>query len=259
MGVYMGIIPESDSLALIFDLLRFEPTLWDLVLVCVVTAQALSVAYSESPKWKGLFLSLPTPYTVIALSVDRPIDASNVLSILVLLAYALSICLLHKRLRVPIGLAIATGLILYIVVGWLCSTIVPSTDIAFGLACATTIPTGLLLHRLFASTAETPHRTTLPVSLKLPIVLAVVALLISIKYALAGFAAMFPLVSVVGAYELRYSLWTLVRTVPVLMVALPLMLIVTRFTQSSIGLGWGLALGWLVFIPVLFWMRRDVQ
>lgn len=251
--------PESDGLALIFDLLRFEPTPWDLVLVCVVTAQALSVAYSESPRWKSFFLPIPAPYTVIALSVDRPIDASNVLSILVLLVYALSIRHLYEQLRVPIGLAIATGLVLYIVIGWLCSTVIPSTDVAFGLACAVTIPAGLLLHRRLASTGETPHRSMLPISLKMPIILAVIALLVSIKYALAGFAAMFPLVAVVGAYETRHSLWTLVRTVPVLMVALPLMLVVTRFTQSSIGLGWGLALGWLVFIPVLLWMRREVQ
>ena len=237
--------------------LDFTP--WDVLLVGVVTAQSLLVAYCESPKWKGLFLSVPVPFTVIALSVGRPIDASNIVALFVLLTYTQAVRLLHERVGVPIVVAIAISLTLYVVIGWASSDVVPSTDMTFGLACAITVPAGLVLHRLFAATTESSYRTTLPIALKLPVIFAVVGFLISIKHGLAGFAPMFPLVSVVGAYETRHSLWTLARTVPVLMVALPPMLIVTRLTQSSVGLGWGLALGWIAYLPLLYWIRRPVR
>jgi hypothetical protein len=234
--------------------LEFTP--WDFLLFGVVAAQSLFVAYCESPKWKSLFLSVPVPFTVIALSVGRPIDASNIFALFVLLAYTQAVRLLHERARVPIVVAIGMSLALYVAIGWACSGIVPTTDMTFGPACAITVLVGLLLHRWFSTTTESSYKTTLPIALKLPVIFAIVAFLISIKHGLAGFAPMFPLVSVVGAYETRYSLWTLARTVPALMVALPPMLIVTRLTQSSIGLGWGLALGWIVFLPLLFWIRR---
>ena len=41
------------------------------------------------------------------------------------------------------------------------------------------------------------------------------------------------------------------------MVALLAMLIVTRMTQTTLGLETGLLLGWIVFLPVLFVLRRN--
>ena len=185
------------------------------MLIGVVTIQCLLIAYAESPKWKGLFLTLPLPFTAVVMSVGRPIDASTIAALFVLLVYTQSVRLLSNRLHVPIVLAIGTGVAIYAVIGLGCAKLVPTGDTPFWVACAVTIPT--------------------------------------------GFAPLFPLVSVVGAYETRHSLWTLARPVFTLMVAIPPMLIVTRLTQPSFGLGGGLALGWVVFLPILFLLRRDQQ
>lgn len=239
--------------------MTFDFSLWDAVLIGVVTIQCLLIAYAESPKWKGLFLTLPLPFTAVVMSVGRPIDASTIAALFVLLVYTQSVRLLSNRLHVPIVLAIGTGVAIYAVIGLGCAKLVPTGDTPFWVACAVTIPTGLLLHSRHRKETEHPHRTTLPIALKLPAILAVLGLLLTLKHALAGFAPLFPLVSVVGAYETRHSLWTLARPVFTLMVAIPPMLIVTRLTQPSFGLGGGLALGWVVFLPILFLLRRDQQ
>ena len=236
--------------------MSFDFTIWDGALICIVTIQCLLIAYSESPQWKSLFLSLPLPFTAVVLSVGRPIDASTVVGLFVLLVYTQVVRLLSDRLHVPIGLAIVIGVAFYTVVGWSCAGLVPTGDDAFAVACAVTIPVGFVLQGRYRAEAERPYRTTLPIAIKLPAIFAVVAFLVTIKHTLAGFAPLFPLIAVIGAYETRHSLWTLVRPVFTLMVAIPSMLIVTRLTQTTFGLGGGLALGWIVFLPLLFLLRR---
>ena len=82
--------------------MTFDFSLWDAVLIGVVTIQCLLIAYAESPKWKGLFLTLPLPFTAVVMSVGRPIDASTIAALFVLLVYTQSVRLLSNRLHVPI-------------------------------------------------------------------------------------------------------------------------------------------------------------
>ena len=58
---------------------------WDLVLVVVVSLQATVVAYVATPRMKSLFLTLPFPFTVVVLAIGLPLDAANILSMLLLL------------------------------------------------------------------------------------------------------------------------------------------------------------------------------
>ena len=81
-------------------------------------------------------------------------------------------------------------------------------------------------------------------------------MLVGIKNSLSGFATLFPLLSTVGAYEVRRDLWLLVCTVPTLMCALVPLMVVVRLTQPSLGLGLALALGWLVYVPLLLFLTR---
>ena len=237
--------------------LTFDLTVWDVALIVTVTAQCLLIAYAASPRWKGLFLSLPFPFTIVAISVGRPVDASTVLALFVLLAYTQGVRFLYKRWHLPIGLAIVFGVLGYSLIGWAGAGLVPTGDAAFAVACAITISVGFALRSRHRSEVEQSHRTTLPISLKLPAIFAVVAFLVSVRHALAGFAPLFPLIAVIGAYETRHSLWTLSKPIFTLMVALPAMLIVTRMTQTTLGLETGLLLGWIVFLPVLFVLRRN--
>jgi len=209
-----------------------------------------------TPRLKSIFLTLPLPFTVVALSVGLPMDAANVLSMALLFGYIHTIRWLHDRLHMPIVAAIGLALGGYSVAGWLAAGVAPSGDGPFWMATTVALVTGGYLLRHNAPRAERAHRTQLPVWQKLPAVCLVVSLLILLKSELGGFAALFPLVSVVGAYETRHSLWTMSLTIPMLMLTMVPLMAVAYATQSWLGLGGGLLAGWAVFLVIYLPLTR---
>ena len=234
-------------------MIDLQLTHWDAVLILVVTVQSLALAYSESPRFKRLFLTLPFPFTVVILSVGRPIDGSNFVSMVVLFIYTQVCRLLHTRLNLPILPTIGIGVCFYGATGWMLSDLVPTGDLTFWVSCGVIVCIGFGLDRLLRNVPELPYRTTLPLKAKLPALLAISGLLVMIKNGLQGFAGFFPLVSVIAAYETRTTMWTLARPVPVLMMTITPMLIVARLVQPHYGLGAGMAAGWVVFGVVTYW------
>lgn len=233
-------------------------TFWDLLLIAVVSVQSALPAYLHSPRAKALTLTFPFPFTTITLALGRPIDATNVFALVVLFVYSQGVRLFHQRLRVPIVPAIVLSLLCYCLIGWALAGTFPTTEAAFWTTAAAVFALGLTLHCRMPLRMEPGHRTSLPPWIKLPIVVAVVCLLILIKGALQGFATLFPLVSILGAYETRHSLWTFGKQVPVLMVALIPLMAVSRLTQAYVGLGLSLALGWIVFLACLYLTMRPM-
>ena len=67
-----------------------------------------------TPRLKSIFLTLPLPFTVVALSVGLPMDAANVLSMALLFGYIHTLRWLHDRLHVPIVAAIGLGLVVMV-------------------------------------------------------------------------------------------------------------------------------------------------
>ena len=111
-----------------------------------------------------------------------------------------------------------------------------------------------------AARQEEGHRSPLPIWLKLPAVALVVLGLVLIKNALAGFTTVFPMIGVVAAYEARGSLWTISRQMPVVMVTITAMMMVIHVAEPRIGIGWSLALGWVVFfLTVLPFTRASMN
>lgn len=233
-------------------------TIWDLVLILVVSLQTTALAYLHAPRLKALALTLPFPFTTIALSVGRPIDATNVAALIILFGYTQSVRILHYRFRVPIVLAIPLAVAGYALSGWALAWAVPHTDVAFWAITPVVFLLGIGLHSRMPIRLEPGYRTTLPLYIKLPIIMAVVCVLIVIKGALAGFSTLFPMVGVVGAYESRYCLWTFGRQVPVLMVTLIPLLVVSHLTHEALGLGLSLAAGWAVFLAALWLVTRHM-
>ena len=235
-------------------------TSWDLLLVGVVSCQTTLVAYMPTPRLKSIFLTLPFPFTVVALSVGLTMDAANVLSIGLLFGYIHAIRWLHETLHVPIVGAIGVALAGYSVIGWLASGVAPSGDVPFWLATVAAVATGGFLLWRNAPRSERAHRTRLPIWQKLPAVCLVVSMLILLKSELGGFAALFPLVSVVGAYESRHCLWTMSLTIPMLMLTMVPLMAVAYTTQSWLGLGGGLLAGWaaflVIYLPLTRWQWR---
>ena len=147
----------------------------------VVSAQSTLLAYMHAPRWKALILSLPFPFTTIAMSLGRPLDATNIVALTVLLVYMQSVRIMHQRLRIPILPAIALSVLLYCALGWVLAVVVPTTDTAFWVAVLVTLALAGLLHLRMSHRAEPGHRTSLPVWRKLPLMVGVVGFLIVVK------------------------------------------------------------------------------
>ena len=236
-----------------------EAGFWDLLLIWVVSLQVTLVAYLRDPRRKSLVLCLPFPFTVVALSRGKPIDAANVLGLLVFFLYVHGVRFFHYRLHLPIVAAIALSLAGYCLIGWMVVGFLPAGAAAFWTSSVAVFAVGLFFHLRSSFRFEPGHRTPLPVWLKLPIVAGVVCLLLLLKESLQGFATFFPMVSVVGAYEVRHSLWTLGRQVPVLMLALVPLMAAAYLTQGFFGLGGALAVGWGAFAGVLVPLMRRTR
>jgi hypothetical protein len=230
---------------------------WDIVLLVVVSLQATLLAYLDHPRWKALILALPIPFTLAALAVGAPVNATNVAALNVLLAFIHGVRLLHDKARLPIIPSIAVSAAGYCAAGALLKSVIPATDLAFWIACVLTLGVAAATHAAFRRGDESGHHSPLPPWIKFPLVAAVVFGLILLKRVLAGFTTMFPMVGIFAAYEGRTSLRAVCRTLPDFMFAMVPMLAVIRLVQPRLGLGPALAVGWLVFIPMLYPLIRD--
>lgn len=239
--------------------LRIGP--WDAVLIIGVSIQATVLAYLRDPKQKALVLVLPVPFTLATLSLGRQVHATNVMGVILLLGYTFAVWRLHAKLRVPIVPAIAAAALGYCVVGWAIASLVPASEWAFWVAAASALALGVTLYATMSEREEPAHRSPLPVWIKLPIVCGVIAVLVLIKNVLLGFMTVFPMVGTVAAYEARHSLWTICRQVVLFQLGFAAMVATIRLTQGALGLGGGLAVGWLaflaVYLPLTWWRWRD--
>jgi hypothetical protein len=238
--------------------MRIQPNFFDLALLVTVALQATSMAYLHAPRLKALVLCLPLPFTLVSLSLGQPVDVTNLLGVIAILAYVYLVRFLHQGASIPIVPVIAVAVAVYCALGWLLLQVTPATDRAFWGLGALLLASGAYLHRHQATRFEPGHRTPLPVWLKLPLVLLVVSLLLLVKESLRGVATMFPMVSVPGAYEARHSLWTVSRQMPVFLLTVVPLMMVARLTQPHVGIAGGLALGWLAFLALLVPLVRGL-
>jgi hypothetical protein len=238
--------------------MRLEANHFDLALLATVALQATSMAYLRAPRLKALVLCLPLPFTLVSLSLGRPVDVTNLLGVIAIIAYVHLVRILHQGAGIAIVPVIVAGVAAYCGLGWLLLWLTPVTDRAFWALGTLLLAAGASLHRHQATRSEPGHRTPLPVWLKLPLVLLVVSLLLVVKESLQGVATMFPMVSVPGAYEARHSLWTMSRQMPVFVLTVVPLMMVARLAQPHVGIVGGLALGWLAFLALLVPLVRDL-
>jgi hypothetical protein len=229
---------------------------WDGILIGVVSIQALALACLYHPRWKALLLSLPLPFTCAALAVGQPVDATNVVGLALLLGFTYGVMVLHVYWRVPIFVAIVLSAGGYAGVGTLLARWLPKGDAAFWVATGLVLLLAVALLVVVPHREEPGHRTPLPVWLKLPLIVAVVFGLVTIKRYLGGFVTVFPMVGVIAAYEARKCLWTISRQIPVVMVTILVLIVVCRLVQPRAGLPWALAAGWVAFLAVLLPLTR---
>lgn len=229
-------------------LVKFVP--WDFALMVVVTIMATFLAYLDKPKWKAFILSLPIPFTLAVLSVGQPIGIANVMGLLLLLAYTHSVRLLYQRVKMPIVLAIVISTMGYCLLAALTLPILPNTETAFWVASLALFIMASVLLWLLPERRETSYRSALSLWLKVPILFSVIFFIVALKEILQGFMTLFPMVGVVASYEARYSLWTIGRQIPLLMIAMIPMIDAIHLVQPYLGVGGSLAVGWGVFLTI---------
>ena len=214
------------------------------------------MAYLHQPRVKAAVCSLPIPFTTASLSLGQPVTVHNVLALTLLYLFAVTVRWLHTRWRVPITLAIVLSAGEYIALGAALRQAVPDSGPLFWMTAIATVTVGFWLLARMPHRPETGYRSPLPIYLKVPILGGVVALMVLLKGLLGGFMTLFPIISSVGSYEARHSLWTLVRQFPVTMITITPLLVTCRLLQGHLSLGPTLAVGWLAFAAAFIPLTR---
>lgn len=223
---------------------------WDILLIVMVTIQATSLAYLQQPRWKAFVVSLPIPFTLMAMAAGRPLDATNALGLFFLLLFTHAVRVLHLKLHVPIIPAIILSALGYCVFGSVAARLLLKTDAVFWATWLFVFLLGAYLIFKLPDRAEPEYRTQLPVWVKLPIIAGVVFFLILARNTLQGFATVFPMVGVIAVYEGRFCLWTIGRQIPVIMASMSTMMAAAYLVQKQWGLPLALFVGWCAFLLV---------
>jgi hypothetical protein len=230
--------------------MTFSFGIWDVALLIAVSMHATVIAYVADPRAKAALLALPVPFTLAVLAVGRGVDVTHAMGPLAVLLFTHFVRVLHQRLRWPIVGAIAVAVLAYLVIGMAGERFVPKTGAAFWSCCAVNLLIGAWLHARRTACDEPAHRSALPLAVKLPIIMSIIAVLLMLKRVLGGFVPTFPMVGVIACYETRKSLRTTCQAIPLNLIILSAMLATCRLTQSHIGLPGALAAAWVVLLVV---------
>lgn len=225
---------------------------WDLALIIVVSLMGTFVAYIRCPERKAFILMLPIPFSLAFLALDRPLDATNVLAMLLMFGFSYGNWFLHTVLRLPIAPTILLSACLYCAGGMMITATDPISPMLFWSSVVVAMMVALALIKKLPYRQEPHHRTPLPIWVKLPIIALVITLIVLLKQQLGGFMTMFPMVGVVAAYEARKSLWTIVRRIPWVIALMTPAMVAIRIMQPHVTPLMALATGWAVYVPLLW-------
>ena len=206
----------------------------------------------------------------MTLAAGRPVDATNVLGLILLLSFVHAVRWLHRERGAPIVAAIVASALGYVLAGSSLAAAIPRTSTSFWLAAGSTFGLGLVTLALaFHRDGSPPRghrargRTTLPFWVDWPIILAVILFLVASRRWLMGFATTFPLIGVITAYEAqRGRLDQYARQTSVVMMAVTTMNVTSHLTTPFLGLAPSLALAWIAWAAVaapgmrFLWQRQ---
>jgi hypothetical protein len=224
---------------------------WDILLIVAVSMQATIIAYLHRPELKALVLTIPVPFTLATMAVGTRVGSCHVAGIIILFLITCFIYVLNYRLKMPIIISIGFGALAYCLAGSTLAAVLPTTQSAFWIVSGIVLTAAVTALIMMPHRIEFAYRSLMPVWIKFPIIMAVIIALIIIKKHLQGFMTMFPMVGVIAMYEARYSLWTICRQMPVIMLTLLAMMITCNLMYPLLGIYGSLAIGWCVFLAAL--------
>lgn len=236
--------------------MNFHFGFWDWMLLLAVFLQSSAIAYLYHPKWKALMISLPVPFTMAALSVGQPINATNVAGLALWFMFMHGARLLHQNRRWPIVPAIAIMTLAYCLIAMALVRIIPRSGVAFWISLALLLPLILWIQSRLPHQDEPGYRTPLPLWIKLPIIMVVILVVLVLKKQLQGFMTVFPMVSIIAVYEARHSLRTMCRQMTIASITLTTMFVIIRLAEPWMGLRWAMIPCWLACLLLLALFTR---
>ena len=240
--------------------LPFSLGVWDLVMVVAITVEGTFIAYLRRPILKAFVLSLPIPFTTACLALGEPVGVSNSFGLLALLGFIHLVRVLYQRFKVPISASIAISTVVYGLAGAFFSKTLPKGEGYFWLCEIVVLIVAVILYFGIPRRDEPGHRSPMPVWQKAVVIGAVVSSLVALKTHLGGFITTFPIITMITAYEARYSLRTICRQMPIILMGMTIMVAVTHCFQSTLGLPLSLFISWIammsVLLPLTMYHRR---
>jgi len=231
--------------------------LYDVLLMTVIVLMILGVAYLKHPRWKAFIMLLPFPSTLATLSIGKPVDVSFLLGLPLLMFFFWFIHFLYDKMHINIIVAITISATVYVITGIIVLPFLPASQLIFPITFSLIVSAGVVLCKFLPPSKEPGYKTTLPMYIKIPIIIIVVFLLVKGKHMLGGFMPMFPMVGVVAAYEAKNCLKTVFSQMPLAFITVGSMFGMCYLTQNIVGLCGGLGLGWLIYLTLLFFTRKS--
>ncbi|WP_326557072.1 hypothetical protein [Micromonospora sp. NBC_01796] len=175
--------------------------------VLLVAAVVWSVSLIRSVRWRAFVYSLPLPMTVALAGTGFPVDGTQVLGVVALNLFFLTVTVAYHRFKVPILLADLLGLAVYLGLSAALLQVapLPFVPVLVGVLGLWSVVM-LLLPRWAGPLPPAPQRHPLPALLRLPVILAGSTVAVLLGQQLRGMVVTFPYSGVLVAIESRRDL-----------------------------------------------------
>lgn len=234
--------------------LNLSFSLYDWLLVVMVTALGTLSAYLKDPQLKAVTATIPIPCGFAYIAVGLPMGAANAISGFMCFLYVLIVRFLHYKVKVPIVLSIICGLIFFVLLGTFLMPRIPDDEAFFIGACAFDLIVGIIVFQKQKYSSGVRYKTPLPIYIKAPAIACVVSGLMLIKRLMGGFCTSFPMMNSIVSYESRFSLDDQCRQLPLFLIAGPFMFVEMHFIETRLGWNhWIVLLCGYVLFALIYW------
>ena len=241
--------------------LNFHFSLYDWLLVFMVTALGTLSAYLKDPQLKAVTATIPIPCGFAYIAVGLPMGTENAVFGFMCMLYVHIVRILHYKVKVPIVPSIIAGLAFFVALGTFLHSRIPEGEAYFIGACVFDFIIGVIFFQKQKYKSGVRYKTPLPIYIKAPAIAGVVSGLMLIKRLMGGFCTSFPMMNSIVSYESRFSLGDQCRQLPLFLIAGPFMFATMRYVEIGFGLNHWIVLliGYVVFATIYWPLNKELK